>query len=230
MKKTFSIDSIAFIGRTLDEYMRMLDLSPEDLRGKRILDCPAGACSFAAEAAVMGAEVVAADVLYDMAAGPLERKCRDELEKVTSALRPVADQYRWDFYGSVEGLVERRVSAYKLFIKDYADTSNQEKYVKATMPELPFADNEFSLVLSAHFLFLYGDRLDYDFHLQALRELARVAREEVRVFPVLGLDSVVSPHLDGVMRDIVNDGLKVEQAEVPFEFQRGGNMMLRILK
>ena len=40
-------------------------------------------------------------------------------------------------------------------------------------------------MLSSHFLFTYADRLDLEFHRAALRELHRVARREVRVFPLL---------------------------------------------
>lgn len=47
------------------------------------------------------------------------------------------------------------------------------QYVSATLPHLPFMDNEFDLTLSAHFLFMYGDLLDYSFHLETLKELLR---------------------------------------------------------
>lgn len=42
------LDRIVFIGRTFEEYLNMFSLSLDELRGKRILDCPAGACSFTA--------------------------------------------------------------------------------------------------------------------------------------------------------------------------------------
>jgi hypothetical protein len=41
------------------------------------------------------------------------------------------------------------------------------------------------LSVCSHFLFTYADRLDLEFHHTALRELHRVARREVRVFPLL---------------------------------------------
>ena len=42
------LERIIFIGRTFEEYLDMFSLSVEELKGKRILDCPAGACSFTA--------------------------------------------------------------------------------------------------------------------------------------------------------------------------------------
>ena len=43
------LDRIVFIGRTYDEYRRMFRLHERNLVGRKILDCPAGSCSFAAE-------------------------------------------------------------------------------------------------------------------------------------------------------------------------------------
>ena len=60
-----------------------------------------------------------------------------------------------------------------------------ERYVPVTLPSLPFKDDEFDLILSAHFLFMYADRLDYPFHLSTVKELLRVSKEEIRIFPLL---------------------------------------------
>jgi hypothetical protein len=56
--------------------------------------------------------------------------------------------------------------------------------------------------------------------------MLRVA-EEVRVFPLLTLDGVRSPHLDFVTEKLTNSGLVVEIERVAYEFQQGGNDMLR---
>jgi hypothetical protein len=66
------------------------------------------------------------------------------------------------------------------------------------------------------------------FHLAAIQELLRVARE-VRIFPLLTLDRKLSPHVEPIHRHLAGGGWKVEIAVVPYEFQRGGNRMLRIL-
>jgi hypothetical protein len=39
----------AFLGRTFEEYVRLFDLDPEALVGRRVLDCPSGPASFVAE-------------------------------------------------------------------------------------------------------------------------------------------------------------------------------------
>jgi len=76
-------------------------------------------------------------------------------------------------------------------------------------------------------LFLYSAHLSAEFHLRALEEMLRVSRE-VRVFPMLTLDGVASPHLDFVTEHLANRGFGVEVKRVPYEFQRGGNEMLVI--
>jgi hypothetical protein len=55
---------IVFIGRTFEEYLDMFSLSVEVLMGKKILDCPAGACSFTVVGNKSGLNVTAADIVY----------------------------------------------------------------------------------------------------------------------------------------------------------------------
>lgn len=90
-----------------------------------------------------------------------------------------------------------------------------------------FADREFSLLLSGHFLFTYGDRLDFDFHVASLREMLRVS-SEVRVFPLVGLDVRPYDRLGEVISALEAAGYRTEIHKVPYEFQRGSNHMLRL--
>ncbi|MHA0858497.1 hypothetical protein [Paenibacillus sp. CMAA1364] len=62
--KGLALSEIIFIGRTFDEYVRMFDLSNEDIRNHEILDAPSGACSFTAIANSRGGNVTAADIAY----------------------------------------------------------------------------------------------------------------------------------------------------------------------
>ena len=58
------LERIVFIGRTFEEYLNMFSLSIEELIGKKILDCPAGACSFTAVGNKSGLDVTACDIAY----------------------------------------------------------------------------------------------------------------------------------------------------------------------
>ena len=76
---------------------------------------------------------------------------------------------------------------------------------------------------------LYSDLFTEAFHIEAARELCRVARE-VRIFPLLTQSGQPSPHLDAVRSALENDGFSTEVVQVSYEFQRGGNQMLRLFR
>jgi hypothetical protein len=59
--------------------------------------------------------------------------------------------------------------------------------------------------------------------------MCRVAAE-VRIFPLLALGGRRSPFVDGIVQTLCDAGYHVSIETVPYEFQRGGNQMLRIRK
>lgn len=201
------LDRIAFIGRTHDEYLGMFDLDATLIKSGPILDCPAGASSFAAEARRLGADVTSADILFDLPAEQLLTKGKADLEHVMERVARVPELYKWDRYEGPEGLRLART--------------------RALLPHLPYADGEFSFVLSGHFLFTYGDRLAFDFHVACLRELFRVSSREVRVFPLVGPDAQPYPRLEEVVSTLDAAGIGVEIRGVSFEFQHRANQQLR---
>jgi hypothetical protein len=60
-----------------------------------------------------------------------------------------------------------------------------------------------------------------------MRELCRVATE-VRIFPLLALGGELSPFVAGCVQSLREAGHHVSIEKVPYEFQRGGNEMMRI--
>ena len=107
---------------------------------------------------------------------------------------------------------------------------SSERYVPVTLPSLPFKDAEFDILLSAHFLFMYADRLDYSFHITTLNELLRVTKEEIRIFPLVDLDGKRYEHLDKLIKYLTENGCTVKEYKVPYEFQKNANSMLKIIK
>jgi hypothetical protein len=61
----------------------------------------------------------------------------------------------------------------------------------------------------------------------AVREMCRVAAE-VRLFPLLTLAGERSPYVDQTERELRSLDFSVFIENVPYEFQRGGNQMMRI--
>ncbi len=103
------------------------------------------------------------------------------------------------------------------------------RYIDAELPVLPFDDGAFDLALCSHFLFLYSAHLSADFHVASIKELCRAAGE-ARIFPLLELGSVRSRHVDSVSDMLIKEGFSVRIETVPYEFQKGGNQMMRVRK
>ena len=81
------LERIIFIGRTFEEYLDMFSLSVEELKGKRILDCPAGACSFTAVGNnEFGLAVTACDIAYYHSSEDLKNKGLQDMEHVMKSM------------------------------------------------------------------------------------------------------------------------------------------------
>jgi hypothetical protein len=149
---------------------------------------------------------------------------------VLDQTRQNAAEFVWgEAIPSVEALGTLRLSSMEMFLDDYAERGrSRSRFVAAALPALPFADAAFDLAVCSHFLFLYSAHLSQAVHFEGLRELCRVARE-VRVFPLLALGGTRSPWLDPVAGALREAGLDVSVVPVAYEFQRGGDEMLRVV-
>ncbi|MEQ5837819.1 class I SAM-dependent methyltransferase [Marinobacter sp. NFXS9] len=211
-------------GRSFEEYQAMFGLSEGDLN-RRILGCGDGPASFNAEATERGCKVTSCDPVYQFQAEKIRRRIEDVYPDIMAKMQQGADNYIWDSLGGVERLGEVRMKAMSRFLSDFDIGCQQERYVSASLPALPFSDSEFDLALCSHYLFLYSDHVDGAAHLASIRELCRVA-SEVRVFPVVSLDGKTSKHLDSVMTTLSADGIDVSLQPVSYRFQKGATEML----
>jgi len=216
----YAIDDVAFIGRTVGEYEEMFDLDLSSWAGESVLDCPGGACAFVSWANDHGIDAVGADLLYDVPPDELREKCERDVDTAVAGFDGVEDQFVWEFYDGVPDVRDHWTTAYRQFAADYADHYDTDRYVQAQLPDLPFDDDSFSLVLSAHLMFLYMDKLDHEFHEASLLELARVAREEVRVYPLVRFDGKKYPRLDELRETLADAGYATEIRPISFEFLR----------
>ena len=121
--------------------------------------------------------------------------------------------------------MDRRTAAQR-FLADYAAHFIHNRYVAGSLPRLPFFDGTFDLVLSAHLLFTYAKRFDFDWHLAACRELVRVTADEVRIHPLCGLDGRPYPGVTRLRRELRETGVASEVRAVDYEFFAGAHSML----
>jgi ubiquinone/menaquinone biosynthesis C-methylase UbiE len=199
--------------RSAAEYQAMFDLP--DLTGTSVLDCCAGASSFAAETP---ARVVAVDPAYGQAG--LAADVAAGLRSVENIIAGNEEHFDWTWYGTREHRQELRTAAARLFLDDIQ--ANPRRYVAGALPHLPFRDASFDLVLCSHLLFTWSDVFDVQWHRKALAEMLRVARREVRVFPL-----VVQATGEPVefLEDLRNQ-FGAATRTVPYSFQVGANQML----
>ncbi len=222
----FQLEKIVPWGRSFEEYVAMFALSEEDL-GKRILGCGDGPAGFNARLTKRGGTVVSIDPLYAFSVDDIRRRIDKTFDDVMRETRKNKDEFVWEQIRSVDELGKVRMEAMRDFLSDYPQGKAVGRYVPESAPILSFPDDSFDLGLSSHFLFLYSDHLDLTFHIDVITELCRICGE-TRVFPLLQLGAVPSPHVQPVTEYFGSKGYEVAQLQVPYEFQRGGNQMLRI--
>jgi hypothetical protein len=223
---SFSLKEIVPWGRSFDEYVAMFSLSCEDL-DKRILGCGDGPAAFNARLTSRGGRVVSADPLYRFTADDIHQRIHETYPDVMAQTRKNRHEFIWASISSVEELGRIRMTAMEEFLADFPRGREQGRYVDAKLPRLPFSDEEFDMAVCSHLLFLYSEQLSADFHAASIRELCRVATE-ARIFPLLELGSEKSRHLKAVTRILSEAGCSVAVETVAYEFQRGGNQMMRV--
>jgi hypothetical protein len=222
----FTLEQVVPWGRSFDEYSRMFALSGRDFR-LRILGCGDGPASFNAEATRRGAAVISCDPIYRLETGQIRERIAATYDEIIDQTRRNVDEFVWDTIPSVDELGRVRLAAMEEFLDDYARGKAEGRYVEAELPRLPFADVSFDLALCSHLLFLYSLQLDEEFHRASIQELCRIAHE-VRIFPLLALGGQRSSHVDRSVVELRTAGHEVSIEDVPYEFRRGGNQMMRI--
>lgn len=231
----FEFDRVVFFGRRLEEYVKMFDLNVQELVGKSILDVAGGPASFAKDAAELGIHVVACDPMYD--ATPEELRGVVDLDSETVLKKQQATPNI--FHAELEPTSRRREDM-EAFLNDFATGKPLGRYVAASLPNLPFTDNTFDFTLQANLLFLYSDiasggmmersPFDYEFHSKAIKELLRIARTEVRIYPLQGPSETEHAYLRRIMHECESTGHKATVEPVAQRDLIGAEFMLRIIK
>ncbi|QUH23087.1 class I SAM-dependent methyltransferase [Methanobacterium alkalithermotolerans] len=223
-------NKIWFLGRGFEEYLLMFNLNLNNLKNCRILDCNAGASSFTTHMHKRGYDVTAADMLYGPNPEDIEKITSHDFKTLMDAHKGLEDKVEWGFFKDLAEMMAYREKCYKEFYQDYKNSFNH-RYVPEKLPDLNFPDKSFHLVLSSHLLFLYDDRLDYEFHLDSIREMLRVSRDEVRIYPIISINGKGkhSTYLKQIIEDLSPD-YYLDIQPVKYQFRRGANEMLCIKK
>lgn len=219
----FELNNVVPWGRTFTEYQQMFNLSAGDVT-KKIVSIGDGPASFNAEMHAMGKQVISVDPLYQFSTDDIRKRIDETCVEVIGQVRSNADKFVWNNIKDVEELQEIRMTAMNHFLRDFDRDCFQQRYIKHAMPaKTSFADNEFELGLSSHFLLLY-DNLGLKFHTEAIQEIMRIC-PELRIFPILNLNAGASVFFDELL-EVLGRDFNIDIQKVDYEFQKGGNQML----
>ncbi len=215
-------------GRSLEEYRQMFMLADEE-RTLKILGVGDGPASFNSEMKVLGYTVVSIDPIYALSKKQIEQRIDKTYDTVVSQVKQKPDDFVWDFFVNPKHCGCYRLETMRKFLQDYEMGKLQGRYIPSSLPKLDFDDEQFDLAVCSHLLFLYSDQLSFSFHRESIQELCRVSRE-VRIFPLLALDCKKSPYVSSIQSYFRDMDFTVDICSVPYEFQKGGNEMMRICR
>lgn len=192
--------------RSYAEYCAMFDLAEHDLGGG-VADVCAGGSSFVAECGRQGVRAVAIDPAYASDRHSLAAAVRAAVADGHAIIAAHADRFVWDYYAGTDHHRSVREAAAERFLADR--DARPGSYVAGALPHLPLRDGAVDLVLCSHLLFTWCALFDADWHLAALQELLRVARREVRVFPLVAAGTGESvPFLPALVERLEADVLR----------------------
>ncbi len=220
------LDKVVPFGRSLDVYIKMFNLSSEDLQ-QRILGVGDGPASFNAEGTAKGYNLTSIDPIYQFDGTEIKQRFDAVVDNIIEQIIATPNNWVWSYHQNPQELKASRIKALEIFLQDYQSGKQAGRYIAQELPHLDFADQSYDLALCSHFLFLYSAQCDCDFHVAAIQEMLRVS-PEVRIFPLLTLMQETSPYLDFVIDKFSNLGYSPTIVQVPYELQPGANQMLVI--
>ncbi len=223
---SFHYKDIVPWGRSFDEYLDMFNLSEDDL-ARDIVDVGGGPAAFNSGMHQRDAPIISVDPIYQYSEAELRQRIQETYKDIITQAFGNRDKFVWTRFASVGELVAFRRQTMETFCQDFETGRQQGRYVVAALPNLPFPDRHFDLVLSAHLLFFYSANRDLAFHLDAVRELLRIGTE-VRIFPLVDVNNSFSTFVLPVIRELKKDGIDSSVEGVPYHLQKTGNQMLRL--
>jgi SAM-dependent methyltransferase len=205
----------------------MFNLTDKDFE-KRILDIGAGPASFTAEMYKLGYDVTAIDPVYHFSGVEIKQRFDDCVDNIIQQVEDSRADWVWKYHHSPADLRRNRELAIDLFLADYDEGKVAGRYIAGEVPDA-IGVKSYDLILCSHFLLLYSEQLDWEFHRQAVTGLLEHGKE-LRIFPLLTLGLDRSPYIDPLCEYLEKSGYHTEIVPVEYELQPGGNEMLVIKK
>lgn len=223
---SMKLDEVVPFGRSFDEYKHMFALSESDLE-KKIIGVADGPACVNAEFHALGKEYISVDPLYTYSAEEINKRFDSVVDNVIEQVEASPNSWVWGYHKNAQNLKNNRVKVMQKFAADFEKGMQDGRYLIGELPKLDVSDQQFDIALCSHFLFLYSEFFSYEFHLEAILEMLRIAKE-IRIFPLLSLDVKKSDYVSPLLEELENMGYAVAVKKVNYEFQKGGNEMLTV--
>lgn len=221
----FELKNVVPWGRSLEEYIKMFNITNSDINN-RIISFGDGPASFNSEMTKLDKTVVSLDPIYQFTKAEIKQRIDETKETVIEQITTNKQNFVWKNIKNTDALEQVRMNAMSVFIDDFEHGKQQERYIYHELPNpTKYDSKEFDLGLSSHFLILYS-QLGLDFHIESINEMLRICKE-IRIFPILNLNSEKSEVLDPIIEHFKSD-YEVNIISVDYEFQKNGNQMLQI--
>ena len=215
---------VAVTARDLDNYRHMFALDDDMLARRRFLDCASGASTFGAELRARGGQALSVDPLYGVGLDAVRERALHNLNNCEQWLGANADVVDREYLGSPADYRRSGLRSLALFSSDFH--AHRDRYLGASLPDVPLGDNAVDVALCANFLFAYSDTFGVDFHIAAITELARITRFKVLIHPTSARDGrSLDDFTTAVELGLSDAGLHTETFIAPSTWLRGASTM-----
>lgn len=201
----------------------MFALSPANLE-RTILSVASGGSSLGAELRTQNSMVTSLDPLYKQPPEVVEQLITRQLQRLEGLIVENSPEWVWSYHGGKPSLLASRKKTFDAFLSDYRLHYGSQYYRASSLPFLS-TERTYDLCLCSHFLFLYSNLLDYDFHITSIRSLLKVANE-LRIYPIMTQALVQYPHLDTLRTELQENGFRSRVVSVSYRLRRDSDHML----
>ncbi|MDZ7957859.1 MAG: hypothetical protein RMY34_08115 [Aulosira sp. DedQUE10] len=112
------LDQVVPFGRSMDEYIKMFNLTDTDLN-KKIIGIGDGPASFNAEMTSQGKSVISVDPLYQFSAEEILQRFNEVVDLIINQVKATPNDWVWSYHKSPDNLRCKRVRVMQQFIADY---------------------------------------------------------------------------------------------------------------
>lgn len=202
---------------SLRDIQSIFDLSKQDL-SKKILLYGAGASYISSSYGI-----TCADPLYQSSLSEIKKIIELKYQQLETAFQTEGSGYLWNYFTSPQQALSAFQNNSTLFLEHFS--KQKTCYIPCALPNLPFPDNHYDLVLCLDKVF--AAPMQSSLYLQALSEFKRIAHE-IRIFPLTDAQGKLSSNLGPLILKLQTHGFGIEIKHSLFTFQPQADAVLRI--